>query len=126
MKNFGQFVGIMENKKLASRLRRLETELQRLIADVEGHREEVGKCLWCGKPVYEGEKLIRGVHMSSCYHFLRDRVDNGEMTWESLEAQQKVLPPSKPGRKKLTPDEHRQAQKEAGESIARKVRKSKK
>lgn len=114
----------MEKKQIVARLKRLESELQSLIAEVDGARAEIGVCPWCSLPIYEGQRTVRGVHQSTCYSFAQSRVADGDATWAELEKRGKVLPKGRPGRKKLTADEHRQAQKESGESIAADLKKA--
>ena len=64
---------------------------------------EIGKCLYCHKPIFAGETTPRGVHRG-CYAFLRTRVQSGETTWERLQEMGRVGPLGRPGRKRKSLD----------------------
>lgn len=104
----------MNEKTLTASLKRISNEVQTLLFALEGEpRPVVGKCPWCGDAIHEGEKVNRGIHFSPCYNFARDRVKSGETTWAALEADGKIGPKGKPGRKPLTIEEHRQGKAES-------------
>lgn len=118
----------MTNKALYNTLKRIEKDVQLALKTLEGELPVVGICVWCKQPIYQGQGVVRGVHQNTCYSFAQSRVADGDTTWETLEQEGKVLPKATPGRKKLSPEEHRQrvAAEEAGTQIAKKSRKSRK
>lgn len=65
-------------------------------------RRRIGVCLFCGQPIYDDEKSIRGVHAKPCYNTIKTLERNGEITLEQLQRQGRIDPPKPPGRRKRT------------------------
>lgn len=120
-------------KQVIAGLRRIEREVQALLNELDPlQKQQTEKiksiCLWCGQPIYSSEPKIRGVHQNSCYSFAQRMVSSGEATWLKLEAEGRVAPPGRGGRKKMTPEEHRRARESAaelGKHIADKIKRKK-
>lgn len=60
---------------------------------------QIGTCVFCGDPIYEGERTPREVHVR-CYALMNSRVNAEEATWEQFEKAGRVGPCRKSGRRK--------------------------
>ncbi|GAB5404341.1 MAG: hypothetical protein Aurels2KO_25720 [Aureliella sp.] len=90
----------MDNEPLIKKLRAAHKAIElALEALAEGGVQgaEVGTCSFCGEPIFESDRVQRGVHYR-CYHNALTRVRDGETTWEALEKAGLVQPASKGGR----------------------------
>jgi len=65
-------------------------ERDRLVTD--------GKCVKCGEPIEEGERVTRGCH-HSCYQTTRNWVLSGKTTYDKEMRAGRLLPPGTAGRK---------------------------
>lgn len=101
----------MNERAIIAALKRIRREVDKALEELsEPTHAIVGKCPWCAQPIYENQRISRGVHFTTCYKFAKKLVDDGEATWEQFEKEGKTLPKGTPGRKPLTIEEHRQSQ----------------